>query len=42
MRDQFATVLQVLQVLRSFSSATYIENGVVVTHHETIIQDLEK
>jgi hypothetical protein len=40
--DQVRTVVQVLKVFRSFQSATYIENGVVVTHAETIVRDLEK
>jgi hypothetical protein len=41
-RDQVHTVLQVLKCFRTFSSATYMENNAVVTHHETVFRDLEK
>jgi hypothetical protein len=40
--DQVRTVMDVLKVFRSFSSATYLENNVVVTHSESIFRDLEK
>jgi hypothetical protein len=40
--DQIRTGVEILKVLRSISSATYLEQGAVVTHHETIIRDLEK
>lgn len=39
-RDQVRTVLQILQCLRSFSSVTYIEDGAVVSHDETVVRDL--
>jgi hypothetical protein len=40
--DQVRTVLTVLRVYRGTTSATYIEDGAVVTHSETVIKDLEK
>ena len=38
---QVQTGLEILKVFRSYSSATYIENGKLVTHGESIIQDLK-
>jgi hypothetical protein len=40
--DQVRTVLTVLKVYRGTTSATYLEDGAVVTHSETVIKDLEK
>jgi hypothetical protein len=40
--DQVHTALEVLKVFRQSTSATYIEDGVVVTHSETLIRDLGK
>jgi hypothetical protein len=40
--QQARTVFQVLKVLRSYASATYLENGAWVTHSEIVIRDLEK
>jgi hypothetical protein len=37
---QVRTVLEVLKVFRSYSSATYVEDGALVTHGETVIRDL--
>jgi hypothetical protein len=37
---QARTILEVLKVLRSYSSATYVEDKAVVTHAETVIRDL--
>jgi hypothetical protein len=37
---QTRTVLEVLKVFRGTTSATYLENGVLVTHTETVIRDL--
>jgi hypothetical protein len=37
---QVPTVLEVLQVFRSYSSSTYLEGPVLVTHSETVIRDL--
>jgi hypothetical protein len=39
---QVRTVLDVLRVFRSYASATYLENKALVTHSETVFQDLEK
>jgi hypothetical protein len=36
---QVGTVLDVLKVLRLSTSATYIENGALITHSETVIRD---
>lgn len=38
---QVRTVFEVLKCLRSYSSATYQQNGVWITHRETLIRDLE-
>ncbi|HMF14912.1 MAG TPA: hypothetical protein VKE94_21500, partial [Gemmataceae bacterium] len=38
---QVVTGLEILKVLRSYASATYFEDGKLVTHGETIIQDLK-
>jgi hypothetical protein len=32
--------LQILSVIRHYASATYLEEGVVVTHSETVLQDV--
>jgi hypothetical protein len=40
--DQVKTVMQILKVFRSYSSATYPEEGATVTHNRTVIRDLEK
>jgi hypothetical protein len=37
---QVPTVLQVLQVFRSYASSSSFDGGVLVTHSETVIQDL--
>ena len=39
---QVRTVLEVLKVYRGTTSATYLEDGVTVTHYETVIKDLPK
>ena len=39
---QVRTVLDVLQCFRGVTSATYVEDGVLVTHHESAFRDLEK
>jgi len=39
--DQVKTVFDVLGCLRMFSSATYREGAVTVTHSELVIQDLK-
>jgi hypothetical protein len=38
--DQVRTVFDVMKVCRTYSSATYLEDGVWVTHHQTVIRDL--
>jgi hypothetical protein len=38
---QVHTVLEVLKVLRGYSSATYFEDGAWVTHGITVVQDLK-
>jgi hypothetical protein len=38
---QARTVLEVLKVFRSYTSVTYMEDGALVTHSETVIQDLQ-
>jgi hypothetical protein len=38
---QVRTVLDVLKVFRGYSSAVYYEGGVLVTHGETLIRDLD-
>jgi hypothetical protein len=40
--DQVMTVLDVLKVLRSYTSATYVEGDTVVTHSHTVIRDVAK
>jgi hypothetical protein len=37
---QVRALLDVLKVLRTYTSASYLENGVLVTHGELVIQDL--
>jgi hypothetical protein len=37
---QVRTVVEVLKVFRGYSSATYLEDGTLVTHGETVIRDL--
>jgi hypothetical protein len=37
---QVHTVIEVLKVFRSYSSATYLEEGAWVTHAQTVIRDL--
>jgi hypothetical protein len=37
---QVPTVLHVLQVFRSYASSTYFDGPVLMTHSETVIQDL--
>jgi hypothetical protein len=37
---QVHTVLEVLKVFRSYASVTYLQDGVWVTHSETVIRDL--
>jgi hypothetical protein len=37
---QVPTVLEVLQVFRGYTSSTYFEGSVLVTHSETVIKDL--
>jgi hypothetical protein len=38
---QTLTLLEICKVLRSFSNVTYQENGIWITHSETVIRDLE-
>jgi hypothetical protein len=38
--EQAHVVLDVLKVLRSYTSGTYLEDGALVTHGETVLQDL--
>jgi hypothetical protein len=38
---QVRTVLRVMKVIRGSTSATYVEDGVLVTHGETVIRDLD-
>ena len=38
--DQIKTVVEVLKCFKSFASSTYVEDGVVVTHSETVMKDL--
>jgi hypothetical protein len=40
-RTQVRTLLRVLKVFRGYSSAVYFEDGVLVTHGETVIRDLD-
>ncbi len=39
---QIHTVLEVLRCFRGATSATYLDDGVLVTHHESVFRDLEK
>jgi hypothetical protein len=39
---QVRTVLDVLKCLRGYSSCSYLENGVLVTHGEVVVRDLVK
>jgi len=39
---QVRTVLEVLKVYRGTTSATYLEDGVIVTHSESVFKDLAK
>jgi hypothetical protein len=39
--SQVRTVLDVLKVFRGYSSATYVEDGVRVTHSESVVRDLK-
>ena len=41
-RAQVDAVLQILKVCRGFTSITYIEDDVIVTHTRTIFKDLDK
>jgi hypothetical protein len=38
---QVRTVLEVLKVYKGTTSATYLENGVMVTHSESVVRDLK-
>ena len=38
--DQVHAGIDILKVFQSFASITYRENGIWVTHRETIIQDV--
>jgi hypothetical protein len=40
--EQARTVLQVLKCFKGYSSASYFEDGVLVTHGESVFRDLEK
>jgi hypothetical protein len=40
--EQVQTVLEVLKVFRTTTAATYVEDGVTVTHRETVVKDLAK
>ncbi len=40
-REHVRTVLEVLKCIRGYTSATYFEDGVWVTHGETVIHDLD-
>jgi hypothetical protein len=39
---QVRTIMNVLRVFRTYTSATYLEDKVLVTHSETVFRDLEK
>ena len=41
-QSQVRTVLDVLKCFRGMTSATYMQDGVQVTHHESVFRDLEK
>jgi hypothetical protein len=40
--EQVQSVMEILKVLRTYASVTYIEDGVLVTRSEIIVKDLEK
>ncbi|MAG93251.1 MAG: hypothetical protein CMJ48_05825 [Planctomycetaceae bacterium] len=40
--EQYNTVVSVIKCYKGYSSATYIENGVTVTHHASVYQDLDE
>ena len=40
--DQVRALVEVMKVWRGYSSATYFEDGALVTHGETLIRDLAK
>jgi hypothetical protein len=40
--EQVQAAVEILKVLRSHAAVTYLEQGAVVTHSETVIRDLEK
>jgi hypothetical protein len=40
--EQVQSVLEILKVFRGHASATYMENGVTVTHGETVVRDLDR
>ncbi len=40
LRKQVHTLLNILKVIRLFTSAAYLEDGILVTHTETIIKDI--
>ena len=40
--EQIQAMLEIARVLRSYSSATYVQDGAVVTQSETIIRDLPR
>jgi hypothetical protein len=39
---QVQTFLEILKVFRTYASDTYLENGIVVTHSESIVRDLDR
>jgi hypothetical protein len=39
--EKVEVVLEVLKCWRGVTSATYLEDGVLVTHHETVFRDLK-
>jgi hypothetical protein len=48
-RDQVTAIMQqvqpvfdILKVFRQYVSSTYLEDGALVTHGETVVQDLAK
>ena len=40
LRKQVHSLLNILKVMRLFTSAAYLEDGILVTHTETIIDDM--
>jgi hypothetical protein len=38
--DQILTVLEILKCFSGYASITYAEDGVFITHHESVWQDL--